>query len=207
MIDFRLYLITDHLEHAAKSLETAAYEACDAGARALQLREKTIHASSLYHLAQALRRITALHGARLLVNDRADIARAAGADGVHCPENGLAPPVVRRIAGDHAIVGVSTHSIESARAAERSGADFITFGPVFETASKMKYGPPQGLEKLREVTAAVGLPVFALGGVTPERAASCIEHGAWGVAVISAVFGAGDVGRAVGEFERALGGL
>jgi thiamine-phosphate pyrophosphorylase len=207
MIEFRLYLVTDLHALTARSIEYAVYEACATGARAVQLREKTIHTSSLYYLAQGLRRITAPRGARLFVNDRADIARAVGADGVHCPENGFSPSIARRIAGDHSLVGVSTHSLDRAVEAERAGADFITFGPVFETPSKRDYGAPQGLEKLREVTGAVRVPVFAIGGVTPKRAASCLENGAWGVAVVSAVFAPRDIGGAVRDFERALGNL
>ena len=207
MIDFRLYLVTDRRVLKAASLEIAVLEACKAGARAVQLREKDLDARSLHHLAEGMRRITLSRQARLFVNDRADIAAAVGADGVHCPEDGFSPAAVRRISGDQTLVGVSTHSLESALEAERAGADFVTFGPVFETASKSKYGPPQGLERLGEVTGAVGLPVFAIGGVTPERVASCLENGAWGVAVVSSVFASADVPGAVRGFERALGNL
>lgn len=224
MIDFRLYLVTDRGVLKAGSLETAVYEACTAGVRAVQLREKDLDTRSLYHLAEGLRRITASCKTAFFVNDRVDVAEVVAADGVHCPEDGFPPSVVRRIggarrpqigfarldvrrAGDHTLVGVSTHSIERAVEAEREGADFVAFGPVFETPSKSKYGPPQGLEKLSEVSGAVRIPVFAIGGVTPERVASCLENGAWGVAVVSAVLASADIGGAVREFERALGNL
>jgi len=114
---------------------------------------------------------------------------------------------VRRTGGENTLVGVSTHSVVRAVHAETEGADFITFGPVFETASKLHYGEPQGLEKLNEVSSSVNIPVFAIGGVTPERAKACMAQGAWGVAVVSSILASTDIGRTVSEFERALGSL
>jgi thiamine-phosphate pyrophosphorylase len=105
------------------------------------------------------------------------------------------------------VIGASTHSLGAALQAEDSGASFITFGPVFETPSKMRFGMPLGLEALGKVTATVRIPVFAIGGITPVRAKACRDNGARGVAVISAILGAPDIARAVGEFEESLGGL
>jgi len=141
------------------------------------------------------------------VNDRVDIAMAVGADGVQLPENGFPPRAARRAAAGKILVGVSAHSLERARSAEHEGADFITFGPVFDTASKLRYGPPQGLDALRRVAGGVNVPVFAVGGITPERALRCTACGASGVAVISAVLGSTDVGRTLREFEDAMGKL
>ena len=207
MIDFRLYLVTDRRLATACPLEDAVADACRAGVRAVQLREKDLDAKSLFELALRLRRIASSSAAELLVNDRADIARAADADGVHCPEDGFPPAVARRILGERAVIGASAHSLVAALEAEEHGADFITFGPVFETPSKLKYGAPQGLGKLRDVASAVRIPVLAIGGITPQRAKICLEHGAWGVAVVSAILGSADVPRAVADFEKALGGL
>ena len=207
MVDFRLYLVTDRRSSKVRPLEDAVDEACRGGVRAVQLREKDLDAKSLYDLAVRLRRTTASRGAALLVNDRMDIAMAVGADGIHSPENGFPPPVVRRLAGRHALIGVSAHSLERAREVEKEGADFITFGPVFETPSKMKYGPPQGLEMLRKVTGEVRIPVFAIGRITPERAGQCIGCGARGVAVVSAILASIDIARTLREFETALGTL
>jgi len=207
MIDFRLYLVTDRRLAPARALDDAVADACRAGVRAVQLREKDLDAKSLFELALGLRRIASSSGAAFFVNDRADIARAARAAGLHCPEDGFPPEVARRILGERAIIGVSTHSLEAALDAEEHGADFITFGPVFETPSKFRYGAPQGLQKLRSVAAAAKIPVFAIGGVTSARAKICLDHGARGVAVVSAILGASDVGRAVGDFEKAMGGL
>jgi thiamine-phosphate pyrophosphorylase len=121
----------------------------------------------------------------LLVNDRSDIAGAAGADGVHLTAQSLPVAVVREIYGPEFVIGVSTHSLDEARAARAGGADFVVFGPVFETDSKRVYGEPQGLDKLHEVTGALGeFPVVAIGGITIENVGECFAAGASGVAAI-----------------------
>jgi len=151
-----------------------------------QIREKNLPVRVLHELVSRAAQITRGTSTRLLVNDRFDVARAAGADGVHLTESSLPPRVVREICGEEFVIGVSTHSLESARAAGDGGADFVVFGPVFETESKRAYGPPQGLDKLREVaTALEGFPVLAIGGVTIDNAESCLAAGASGVAGIS----------------------
>jgi thiamine-phosphate pyrophosphorylase len=123
---------------------------------------------------------------RLLVNDRSDIARAGGADGVHLTSQSLPAEVVRRIYGPEFLIGVSTHSLEAARAARTSGADFVVFGPVFETESKRAFGAPQGLEKLQETALELReFPVIAIGGMTLENVKACLDAGASGVAGIS----------------------
>lgn len=207
MLDFRLLFITDRQLAPRDSLETVVDAACEAGVRAVQLREKDLDSRSLFDLAVRLREITSAHGARLLVNDRVDIALAARADGIHKPEDGFPVVAARRFLGDDKLIGASTHSLERAAEMQTAGADFVTFGPVFETPSKKKYGPPQGLDALRRVAGALDTPVFALGGVTPQRAVACIEAGAAGVAVISAIAASSDIKSAVGEFREALEGL
>jgi thiamine-phosphate pyrophosphorylase len=207
MIDFKLYLVTDRSLVAPATIEEALGEACRAGVRAVQLREKDLDARSLLDLALRVRAITSTSGTALLINDRADVSLACGADGVHLPEAGFSAVSARRVLGERAIVGVSAHSLGAALQAEDSGASFITFGPVFETPSKMGFGMPLGLGALGKVAAAVQIPVFAIGGITPERAKVCRDNGASGVAVISAILGAADIARAVGEFEESLGGL
>ena len=151
-----------------------------------QIREKSLPARVLYELVSRAAKITRGTSTRLLVNDRFDVARAAGADGVHLTETSLPPRVVRETCGEDFVIGVSTHSLESASAARDGGADFVVFGPVFETESKREYGPPQGLEKLREVADALeGFPVLAIGGITIFNAENCIGVGASGLAGIS----------------------
>lgn len=152
----------------------------------IQLREKSLSARVLYELTGSALAITRGSSTRMLVNDRFDIARAAGADGVHLTERSLPVSIVRAACGEELLIGVSTHSLETAQSAAKAGADFIVFGPVFETESKRAFGPPQGLEKLREVANALaGFPVLAIGGINVENANECFAAGASGIAGIS----------------------
>ena len=150
-----------------------------------QIREKTMSARVLFELTGRAAEITRGSDTRLLVNDRSDIARAAGADGVHLTSQSLPADVVRKIYGPEFLIGVSTHSLDEARAARAGGADFVVFGPVFETESKLAFGAPQGLNRLAEVTSELrGFPVVAIGGITLENAGACFKAGASGVAAI-----------------------
>ena len=151
-----------------------------------QIREKSLPARVLYDLTVRAVEITRGSNTRVLVNDRVDIARAASADGVHLTSHSLPADVVRRICGPESLIGVSTHSLEEARTAQAAGADFVVFGPIFDTESKRAFGEPQGLDKLREVTSELGeFPVIAIGGVTRENFSACIAAGASGIAGIS----------------------
>jgi thiamine-phosphate pyrophosphorylase len=145
----------------------------------VQIREKALTARVLYELTTRAANITRGTATRLLVNDRFDVARAAGADGVHLTSSSLPADLVREICGEDFVIGVSTHSLEEARAASK--ADVVVFGPVFATGSKQ----PQGLEKLREVTTALqGFPVVAIGGINVDNAEECFRAGASGIAAI-----------------------
>jgi thiamine-phosphate pyrophosphorylase len=151
-----------------------------------QIREKALHARVLYELTARASEITDGSKTRLLVNDRSDIARAAGADGVHLTMHSLPVDVTRKIYGSEFLIGASTHSLQAARAAAQAGADFVVFGPVFETESKRVYGAPQGLERLREVASELGeFPVVAIGGITLDNVEKCFAAGARGVAAIT----------------------
>jgi len=142
-------------------------------------------ARALYELTCRAVEITRGSKTRLLVNDRADIARASHADGVHLTTRSLPAQVVQDIYGPEFLIGVSTHSLREAEVARKNGADFVVFGPVFETESKREFGEPQGLEKLREVTQALDeFPVLAIGGISLENVAACFAAGARGVAAI-----------------------
>ena len=159
--------------------------AVDAEVPLFQIREKLLSARVLFEFVARAAEITHGSKTRLLVNDRSDIARAAGADGVHLTAQSLPVAVVRKTCGAEFLIGVSTHSLAEAQAARDAGADFVVFGPVFETESKRAYGAPQGLEKLREVTRALGeFPVVAIGGITLENFSECFEAGARGIAAI-----------------------
>jgi thiamine-phosphate pyrophosphorylase len=152
----------------------------------VQIRERHSTAKALYALTENAARITRESSTRLLVNDRADIAAGAGADGVHLRTNSLTPSVVRRTFGEQFLIGASTHSLSEASMARDQGADFIVLGPVFDTSSKQQYGQPLGLEQLGRVASELSpFPVLALGGINSSNAANCIRVGASGIAAIS----------------------
>jgi thiamine-phosphate pyrophosphorylase len=182
----------DHSAGCSEPPETLLLEAIHAAVAAgvdwIQIREKDLAgraSAELARLAVADARGTIT---RILVNGRLDVALVAGAEGVHLGESSLPAQAVadwRRSAGRPEFqIGVSCHSLKRAREAERSGADYIFFGPVFATPSKAAFGPPQGTELLREVCDSVGIPVLAIGGVTLENARSCIAAGSAGIAAI-----------------------
>ncbi len=166
-----------------------------AGAVAVHLREKAMPSRDLLALARSLRTVCAAAGQILLVNDRLDVAIAVGAAGVHLPSNGLPPEEARRLLPPGALVGVSCHSAGEVARAAAGGADFATFGPVFDTPSKRRFGAPLGLGPLAEA-ARIGLPLLGLGGVDPANAAQVLGAGAHGVAAIRAWLGAPDPGAA-----------
>ena len=172
----------------AHTLHDSIRRAAAAGAGWIQIREKDLDSRSLVELVRFAIAETRETSVRVLVNDRLDVALAANAAGVHLGENSLPVEVVtewRRCNGRvDFLVGASCHSIESARAAERGGADYIFFGPVFATPSKAAFGAPQGTERLREVCASVRIPVLAIGGVDLENARECVAAGAAGIAAI-----------------------
>jgi thiamine-phosphate pyrophosphorylase len=200
-MDFCFYLITDrHKTAGDRSIEHVIEMAIDGGIRGVLLREKDLPDRELLALAERVRDITARNNVRLLISGRVDVALAVGADGVHLGVGGLPPAVARRLIGEELYMGVSTHSLKEAVSAQDAGADFITFGPVYHTPSKSKYGLPQGIEALKVVCSEIKIPVFALGGVKQENALDTLKAGAYGVAVISAVIGAEDPARAVRDF-------
>ncbi len=191
-VDFTLYLITDRHNCGGRDLSTVVGEALEGGVKGVQLREKDLNSRALYDIALELRTLTDRFGARLLINDRVDIALAVGADGVHLGSAGIPVRRARQLLGENRLIGVSCHDRASATNAEEDGADFITFGPVFYTPSKAAYGEPVGVERLAEVVGLLRIPVFALGGVSGENLPQVIETGCHGIALISAVMAAPD---------------
>jgi thiamine-phosphate pyrophosphorylase len=196
--DRRALRVTNQAESLA-ALTQKIKEIATAGVDWLQIREKDLKAGELASLTRESLRIAANLPAkrssaiRVLVNDRLDVAIAERSGGVHLGEKSLplseakrliqSTPVKQTI-GESFLTGVSCHSLEAAEAAERDGADYIFFGPVFATPSKEPFGPPKGPERLREVCRSVSIPVLAIGGITLDNAESCMVAGAAGIAAI-----------------------
>jgi thiamine-phosphate pyrophosphorylase len=195
-----LYLVTDRHATRGRDLVAVVAEAAEAGAPAVQVREKDLARGELLGLCRRLRDVTRAAGARLFVNGDVEIAREVGADGVHRPHSMIILPED----AEGLQVAGSTHSLIEAHQAQDDGLDFIVFGPVYDTPSKRHYGPAQGLEALRQVVDAVSIPVLAIGGITPERVGEVRAAGAAGVAVISAVLTAESPALATRRFLEAL---
>jgi len=196
-VDFNLYLVTDRHSTCGRPLVAVIERALEGGVKAVQLRERDISTKALFELAKGLRTLTERYNARLFINDRVDIALAVNADGVHLGQKGFSPKDVREIFdGSRFLIGVSTHSLKEAMAAEEDGADFITLGPVFHTPSKAIYGEPLGVDTIKEVKGKVRVPILAIGGIKMDNLSVVMEAGADGVAVISAIMGADDPGLA-----------
>ncbi|HVA01159.1 MAG TPA: thiamine phosphate synthase [Terriglobia bacterium] len=181
---YRLCYITDRLGLAPEPLLLRVQAAARAGVDLIQLREKDLPTQELLKLAEAA--IGACRGTvtKIVINDRLDIALGAAADGIHLGGESLPAEIVRREAGEDFLIGVSCHSLDGALRAEAAGSDYLLLGPIFETPSKLRYGPPLGLAKLEEVAKRTSIPVIALGGVTVEKAGACLAAGAKGIAGI-----------------------
>lgn len=194
-----LYLITNRLAFRHKS-ETDSGEtwqsqieainlAAQSGVQLIQIREKDLSAKALIEFTRRVIAVARPRGAKVLVNDRLDVALAAKADGVHLRVNSLPAnevrAVVQKIGLQDFLIGVSTHSMAEARAAEAGGADFMVCGPVYDTPSKREYGEPMGLERLSEICRAVKVPVLALGGINLANFREPLNSGAAGIAAIS----------------------
>jgi thiamine-phosphate pyrophosphorylase len=202
-----VYLVTDRRATAGRPLADVVAAALRGAARfrrpdgssplAVSLREKDLPGAEQVALARALGRLTAAAGADLYVNGRLDVALAAGAAGIHLPADGFAVGEVRALAPGLRI-GVSTHTTEDVRAAAAAGADFVVFGPVFETPSKRGLLAARGLAGLTEAASVTSMPVLALGGITASSAPLCRWAGAGGLACIRAIMNAADP-----EFETA----
>jgi thiamine-phosphate pyrophosphorylase len=192
-LDFRLYLITGRSQVAAgHTLLSAAEAALQGGVRALQLRDKELSPAELRPLAYALRELTRTYRAKLLINQHLDLALETDADGVHLSAGSPLLECAREQLGPQKLIGVSTHNLDEIDRAGLFAADFVSFGPVYATPSKMRYGPPQGLSALSEACRHAPLPVFALGGITAARRDDVLAAGAFGIALISAIFAATD---------------
>jgi len=197
--DFDLYLVTDRSLTQGRDLLWVLQQALDGGVKGIQLREKDLVGRELFFLAEAARKLTQRYHALLLINDRIDIALAVDADGVHLSTASIPIESARALLGRQQLLGASTHSLEEAQEAERNGADFVVFGPVYFTPSKASYGSPQGLAALKKVVEKLSLPIYAIGGIKLENIADTRRTGVRGVALISAVMSAADPENATKE--------
>ena len=204
--DYTLCVVTRVVPQLGRGHLEVAAAALEGGARFLQLRDKELGTRDLLALAQELRRLTRVHGAVFVVNDRVDIAWAAEADGVHLGQDDMPAAEARRLLGPEAIIGVSAATVEMARAAQAAGADYLGAGPVYPTGSKVDAGEAIGLARIAELHAAVTLPILGIGGIGVSNAADVIAAGAAGVAVISAVTDAPDMAQATRELRTKVEG-
>jgi thiamine-phosphate diphosphorylase len=198
-----LYLCTDRALAGERPLAALVADAIAGGVTMVQLREKELCTRDFLEAAHAMRALTRRLGVPLVINDRVDIALAAGADGVHLGGADMPVETARALAGGRLFIGATARSVEAARAAKKAGADYLGVGAVFPTGTKsdtVTIGPAA----LRAIKAAAGLPVVGIGGVNARNAASVIEAGASGVAVVSAVLSQDDVRAAARALRTAL---
>jgi thiamine-phosphate pyrophosphorylase len=196
----RLYAIIDPAQGGGRSPVEVAAALLAAGVRLIQLRDKRASSGELYASAQQVAECVHKAGGIFIVNDRADVACAVDADGVHVGQDDLPVESARALVGPGKLIGYSTHVLEQVREADRSTADYIAFGPIFPTASKENPDAVVGLEGLREARKATGKPLVAIGGITLENARAVIEAGADSVAVIRGLAGAPDITRRAEAF-------
>lgn len=205
MLDrLHLCVITDATLAPGRDHVAIARAALAGGADMIQLRDKTGDLRALVPQARAIQALCRSLGAVFIVNDRLDLALAAGADGAHVGQEDLPAEAARALLPPGRILGVSTHSREQAEAARECGADYIGFGPMFPTGTKDTGYAARGLEALRAIRAAVSLPILAIGGITLENVAEVIAAGATAPAVISAIVAAPDIAAAAAEFSRRI---
>ncbi len=204
---WRLYVVTDERIGRGRSHFRIAEEAIRGGADVVQLRDKEASGGRLYEVAVALRKLTREANVPFIVNDRLDVALAAGADGVHVGRDDLPASVVRRLLGPGRILGVSAETAEEAVAAEQDGADYVGVGPIFEArGTKEDAGEPVGLGRIAQIRSRCRLPIVAIGGIHLENARRVREAGADAAAVISAVVAAEDIAQAARRLKLLLSG-
>ena len=196
-------LITDR-KVCGKKLTDIIEQAIDGGVGTVQLREKDLSTGDLYSLAKEIREITERKGANLIINDRVDIATAVDADGVHLGWQSLEIDTVRRMIGQDKIIGFSAHSLEEAKRAENSGADYISISPIFDTVNKDYFIEPLGVGEIGKIKAQINIPVIALGGINENNVSKVLKSGADGIAMISAILLSDSPGQAVKRICREM---
>ncbi len=205
-IDYSLYLVTDRgLARAqGRSMEEVVGAGVRGGVTCVQLREKDCGAGEFLDLALRLKAALRGRGVPLIINDRLDVALAAGADGVHLGQRDLPLQAARSLSAGRLVIGISASSLAEAIAAEAGGADYIGISPVFSTPTKTDTAAPQGLDGVRRIRQAVRLPIVGIGGLCRSNAGQVIRCGADGVAVVSAIVSAPDPEEAARELLHAI---
>lgn len=203
MRDFKLYVIVDRKTCGERSAIYVVKEAIAGGADAIQLRDKNATAKELIKVARAIRRLTRKAKVLFIINDRPDIAKAVDADGVHLGQDDSPIKVARSILGRNKIIGLSTHSLSQAKEAQKSGADYISVGPIFATPTKPEY-KAVGLDLIKKVKRVIKIPFVAIGGIDASNIGDVIKEGATRVAVVRAVCGADDIRRAAKYLKERL---
>lgn len=198
-----LYLITDQYIVKGLSHVQIAEAALSGGARFIQYREKLLSKRESYNIALELKNLTNKFNAALIINDDVDIAMAVNADGVHLGHEDLPVQTARSVLGENKIIGLSTHSLKEAEAAQDSGADYIAIGPIFKSTTK-DVSSPLGADIIRAVKKISKLPVIAIGGINEENVGDVMQAGADGAAVISAIISKPDITASVREFIRKI---
>ena len=188
--NFDLVLITDRKLTRGRDLSAVLERALDGGVKAIQLREKDLGGKELFELADQISVLCERYHAQLFINDRSDVALAVDAAGVQLGNASIPVQTARTLLGTGKLIGFSAHSLDEAKEAERQGADFVLFGPVYFTPSKAPYGAPQGVAPLKEIVENLALPVYAIGGITAANIADTMASGSRGVALISAIISA-----------------
>jgi thiamine-phosphate pyrophosphorylase len=195
-----LYVILDPSISPTRTLAEILQEAGAAGARLFQYRNKSASMKEAYAEAKVLRKVAADLGVTFIVNDRCDLALAVDADGVHLGQDDLPYDYARTVMGKDKLIGLSTHNRDQVREADNLKPDYIGFGPIFKPGSKQDHDPVVGVHGLNQIRSLTSVPIFAIGGITPESVRDIMKVGADGVAVISAILKASDVRLAVREF-------
>ena len=200
----RLLLVTDRHQTKGRPLVPLLQRVLSVATPAIQVRERDLPVRELVALAREVQALRHSGGSQLLINDRIDIALALDGVGVHLRNKSLPVSSARRLLGADCLLGISVHGVEEAVQAESQGADYVILGPIYETPSKQKFGPPLGIETLEKACRLVRIPIIGIGGVTAVRAREMRQAGAFGAAVITAILGAEDVESAVRELLDAV---
>ena len=199
-LDFDLYPVTCQKLSCGRNNLDVLDALIEGGAQAVQLREKEISDRELFQMAKAFRQRTAQAGMALIINDRIDICRAVGADGVHLGQDDIPVREARRLLGPQTIIGASTHNLEQALRAVEEGADYINVGPLFSTQTKEHTGSPLGLDMFSKIREAVKIPITVMGGIKLSNVDDVLAAGARRIAVVTGIVAADDIAATVIQF-------